>query len=271
VTSAAAPHPSTGWFGGFGDIKQIFRQTRYEQLAFWLNPIGAFFTIGFSTIFLLIMESSSGHQHIASLGSIKAQQYYVPAFLAYGVMSACYNIQAIVIVNRRETGLLKRLRLSPAPTWILMSSILLSSMIIAAISVLITIVVGRFGYSVHGPVHVLPFIIVIAVGMFAFTSLAMGVSTLIPNADSAGPVSSIVFFILLAFSGLWFNVPPNSGIGKVTTYFPVLHLITALEKSFNAIPGVSPWAWSDIYVIALWGVGGAILALRRWEWSPRRG
>ena len=59
-------------------------------------------------------------------------QYYVPGFVAYGIMSACYNILAIAMVNRREMGLLKRVRLSPVPTWILMAAIFLSSMIIAA-------------------------------------------------------------------------------------------------------------------------------------------
>ena len=36
------------------------RQVRFEQLSFWLNPIGAIFTIGFSTVFLSIFESTAG-------------------------------------------------------------------------------------------------------------------------------------------------------------------------------------------------------------------
>ena len=40
------------------------------------------------------------------------------------------------------------------------------------------------------------------VGMLCFTALGVGISTLVPNADAAGPVVSLVFFILVALSGL---------------------------------------------------------------------
>jgi ABC-2 type transport system permease protein len=269
--SATSTLPTRGSFQGLSDLKLILRQVRYEQLSFWLNPIGAIFTVGFSTVFLLIEEATAGHQKVAYLDGLKFQQYFVPAFIAYGIMSACYNIQAIQLVNRREMGLLKRLRLSPAPTWILMSAIFLSSMVIALIQVVVMVLVGRIGFNVHGPAHFLPFLAVVVVGMFAFTALAMGVSTLVPNADSAGPVSSIVFFLLLAFSGLWFPIPNSSVLATVTNYFPVRHLISALETSFNPIPGASSWSPHDLLVIALWGIGGVIVALRRWQWAPRRG
>ena len=42
--------PVTGRFQGVGDLRLVARQLYYEQLAFWLNPIGAFLTIGFSVV-----------------------------------------------------------------------------------------------------------------------------------------------------------------------------------------------------------------------------
>jgi ABC-2 type transport system permease protein len=263
--------PEHGSFGVMGDLKLVLRQVGYEQLTFWLNPIGAVFTIVFSTVFLLILEATAGHSTVSSLGGIKLIEYYVPGFVAYGIMSSCYNIQAITMVNRREMGLLKRLRLSPAPTSILMSAVFVSSMVIALIQVVLMLALGRFAYGVHGPSHQLPFVLVVVVGMLAFTALGMGMSTLIPNADAAGPVTSIVFFILLAVSGLWFPIPSTSVLAKITDYFPVRRLILAFEDSFNHIPGASPWAWHDLGVIALWGVAGVFVAVRRWEWAPRRG
>ena len=90
------------------------RQVYFEQLSFWLNPIGAALTIGFSVVFIVIFESTSGHSTIGYLAHINLGQYYLPAFATYGVMAACFNILAIQLVNRREMGLLKRLRLSPS-------------------------------------------------------------------------------------------------------------------------------------------------------------
>ncbi len=268
--TATTEVPSTGSFQGMNDLKLIARQVRYEQLSFWLNPIGAIFTIGFSTVFLVIFESTSGKMIIKYLGSIKINQYYVPGFIAYGIMSSCFSILTITIVNRREMGLLKRLRLSPAPTWILMSAVFISTMIVSVIQIVLMLLVGR-GYGVHGPANWPAFLFVVVVGMFAFTMLGLGVSTLVPNADAAGPVVNIVFFIVLAFSGLYYPIPPGSAVAKITNYLPVRRLIISLQDSFSHIPGTSPYAWHDLGVIAIWAAVGVFLALRRWQWAPRRG
>ena len=130
---------------------------RFEQLTFWLNPIGAIFTIGFSTVFLLIFESTAGKSTVKSLGGIKLIQYYVPGFIAYGIMSSCFSVLSIVIVNRREMGLLKRLRLSPVPTWIFMSAIFISTMIVCIIQIVLMLIVGRT-FGVHGPANWVPFL-----------------------------------------------------------------------------------------------------------------
>ena len=107
-------------------------------------------------------------------------------------------------------GLLKRLRLSPLPTWMLLAAIFINSMIIAVIQIVLILLVGRFGYGVHGPRDIPAFVLVLVVGMLSFTALGVGISTLVPNADAAGPVVSLVFFILVALSGLYF--PVNAGL-----------------------------------------------------------
>ena len=85
----------------------VGRQPYHEQLSFWRNPFGAFFTVGFSLVFLLLLAATGGSRKVAYLG-VKEIQYYLPGFAAYGVMSACLNTLAISLVNRRAAGLLKR-------------------------------------------------------------------------------------------------------------------------------------------------------------------
>ncbi len=265
---STASAPVTGRFEGVDDLRLVARQVYYEQLMFWLNPIGAFLTIGFSVVFIVIFEGTSGHSTVNYLAHIDLGQYYLPAFAAYGVMSACFNTLAIQTVNRREMGLLKRLRLSPLTTWMFLAAIALSFMVVALIQVVLLLLVGRFAYGLNGPHDVAAFVVVLVVGMLTFTALGLGISTLVPNADAAGPVVSLVFFILVALSGLYFPVKPHSGLADFTGLFPIRHMITALVDSYNGIPGDS--VWTDLAVIAVWGVVGAFLAVRRWQWSPRR-
>jgi ABC-2 type transport system permease protein len=266
---SATETPVKGSFRGVSDLPLVARQVRFEQLSFWLNPIGAILTVGFSVVFIVIFLSTSGHSTVGYLAHINLGQYYLPAFAAYGIMAACFNTLAIQLVNRREMGLLKRLRLSPLPTWMLLAAIFINSMIVAVIQIVLVLLVGRIGYGLHGPQDVGAFLLVIIVGMFSFTALGVGISTVVPNADAAGPIVSLVFFILVALSGLYFPVKAGTGLATFTGIFPIRHLIVACVDTFNGIPGTSPW--SDLLVIAAWGAAGVLLSLRRWDWSPKRG
>ena len=261
--------PVRGSFRGARDLPLVARQVGFEQLSFWLNPIGALMTIVFSVVFLVLLGATAGNSTVSFLSGIRLVQYYVGAFVGYGIMASCFNVLAITLVNRREMGLLKRLRLSPLPTWMLLAAIFVNSMIVACIQIVLLLVVGRLGYHVHGPVDVWSFLLLVVVGMLAFTAMGVGISTVVPNADAAGPIVSLTFFLLVALSGLWFPIRPGSGLATFSDYFPVRHLITGVVSAFNGVPGSSPW--KDLAVIAVWGLAGTVVALRRWQWSPRRG
>lgn len=259
--------PVRGSFRGMKDVPLVGRQVYFEQLSFWLNPIGAAITIGFSVIFVVFFESFEKHSIVDFL-HINLGQYYLPAFMAYGIMAACFNTMAISLVNRREMGLLKRLRLSPLPTWMLMAAMLVNWMIIAALQIVLVLIVGLF-YGVHGPHQVGLFVLVVFVGMISFTAVGIGVSTLVPNADSAGPIVSLVFFIVIAFSGLYYPIKSGTALATAVGVFPIRHLIVALVDTFNAVPGTTPW--NDILVMLIWAAAGVFVGLRRWDWSPKRG
>ena len=252
------------------DVRLVVHQVKYEQLFFWLNKIGAIFTVGFSVVFLVMLGASAGNSRVKSLGYIRLVQYYVPGFIAYGVMAAGFTTLAITLVVRRETGLLKRLRLSPLPAWVLITSIFISTTIVALVQTLLLLLIGRFGYHVNFPASWLAMLITIFVGIVSFSAMGVAISAVVPNQEAAGPVTSIVFFVLLFLAGLWFPLPAGSGLANFSNYLPVRHLMIAMDKSFNIPKGVSPWAWHDLLVVGLWGVGATLISLRRFRWSPRR-
>jgi ABC-2 type transport system permease protein len=252
------------------DARLVGRQLYYEQLGFWKNPFGSAFTVIFSVLFLVLLAAGGGNQRLARLGGIREIQYYVPGFAAYGVMSACFNLLAISLVTRRETGLLKRLRLSPLPTWVMLAALLLNSLVISAVEVILLIGVGKLAFHVYLPQNFGAFLVAFVIGVICFTALGIAASTVVPNQDAAGPMVSIVFFVLLFLSGLWFPLTPGSTLDKISAWFPVHHLILAMFAPFDRARGVSPWAWGDLKVVGIWGVGGAVVALRRFAWEPRR-
>lgn len=250
--------------------RMVARQLHYEQLSFWRNPIGSVFTVGFSVVFLVLLGASAGNNRISYLGNIRQVAYYVPGFAAYGVMAACFNTLAVTLVFRREMGLLKRLRLSPLPAWAMLGSLFGNSVIVSALQVVLLIVIGRVGYQVPFPHSPLAFAVALLVGAVCFTALGVAVSSVIPNQDSAGPITAIVFFVLLFLSGLWYPLKSGSALARVSGWFPVRHLIVAVFDAFTSRPGASAWAWHDLLVMAVWGAVGAVAAVRRFRWEPHR-
>ncbi|HEY6429831.1 MAG TPA: ABC transporter permease, partial [Acidimicrobiales bacterium] len=133
------------------DLRLVGHEVIYEQLAFWRNPFAAAFSVGFSVVFLVLLGLTGTHDHISFLGNIRTVQYYVPGFIAYGVMATCFNVLALTLVTRRETGLLKRLRLSPLPAWIYLAALLVNAFIISALQVAALLAIGRIAYNVALP------------------------------------------------------------------------------------------------------------------------
>ena len=251
-------------------VALVVHQIRYEQKSYWRNPTAAFFTFAFPLAFFFIFASIFGSQHNGDLGGVKSIQYYTPSILGYAIMSACFVNIALMLSQRRESGILKRMRGTPLPAWALVAGVIGSSLIISAALTAVSLVFARVVYGVHLPASYLgPVIVTVLVAAVAFCAMGIAVSSLIPNADSGPAVINLPYFILVFVSGTYF--PVHGALAKVAGKFPLRPFIQALYRSFNPFNTASVWAWHQILVIAIWGAAGAVFAARRFRWEPRRG
>ena len=99
------------------------------------------------------------------------------------------------------------------------------------------LLIGRFGYNVPFPHNLAAFVVALVVGAASFTALGLGMSTLIPNQEAGAPITSVVFFVLLFLSGLWFPLRRNSGLAKFSSYLPVRHLILSVYDAVHRSEG----------------------------------
>jgi ABC-2 type transport system permease protein len=252
-------------------LQLLAHQTRYEQKAFWRNPVAGVFIVAFPLLFLVIFAGGSGH--VSAYDGIRAAQYVVPQMLAYGLMNACFTNPAIALVLRRENGLLKRMRLMPVPSWAVFGGVVGNSLVTAVLIGAVVLVVGGVGYSITFPGHYLALLVAFVVGVATFTALGIAVSTFVPNEDAGAPIVNLVYLGLLFLSGTFIPIRPGSTLANVGNIFPIRHLSTAMLDAFLPFGPHGPthgFAWSDIGVLALWGLGAGAVAIRRWRWEPRR-
>ncbi len=249
----------------------IARQLGWEQRSYWRNPAAASFTFAFPLLFLVIFTAINGNNRIhLPGGTVRFAQYYVPAIVAFGLISACYTNLAFTICIRRESGLLKRTRGTPLSPWEYLAGIVGNVIVVAVILTVLVIVLGLVAYGITWPGRYLGLVVAVVCAAFCFSALGTAVSTFVPNEDAAPAIINFILFPLLFISGTFGRVNHDSALGRIAAVFPVRHLIDSMEAVFNPFGGGTGIVAQHVVVMLAWGVGGLVVAVRRFRWEPRR-
>jgi ABC-2 type transport system permease protein len=246
---------------------------RYENRWFWRNPPAAFFTFVFPLIFLVLFNVIFGNNEIeVAGGSTKESTFYVPAIAALSVITACYTNIAMTICYTRDDGVLKRIRGTPLPVWVYVIARVLHAMLIGALLVVIVVAFGAAFYGVDVPDNTFPaFVITVLVGSAAFSMLGLAVTTVIPNAEAAPAIVNFSILPLFFISDVFINLEDNPAwLDAVANIFPVVHFSKAMQTAFNPFETGAGFELLHLAVIAAWGLGGFIVAVRWFSWEPRR-
>jgi ABC-2 type transport system permease protein len=253
-------------------VATIVRQARWEQKAFWRNPAAATFTFAFPLMFLVIFVAINGNDHVhISGGTVRFAQYYVPAIVSFGLISACYTNLAFTLCIRRENGILKRTRGTPLSPVDYLGGVVLNVVVVGGILTALTMLLGVIAYGVTFPSRYVGLIVTIAVGAFCFSAIGVLVSTFVPNEDAAPAIINFILFPLLFISGTFGTISNNSTLGRIAAFFPIRHLLQAMVSVFNPFASGTGLDAVHIAVLLAWGLGALLVSLRRFRWEPRAG
>ena len=246
-------------------------QVKWEQKSFWRNPAAAAFTFAFPLMFLVVFIAINGNERLRqSGGSVKFSQYYVPAILAFGLISACYTNLAFAVSNRRENGMLKRTRGTPLSPVTYLAGMIGNVLVVAMILSALVIALGLLAYGISFPGRYLGLAVTVVVGAFCFSALGVAVSTFVPNEDAAPAIINFVLFPLLFISGTFGQVKETSMIGRIASVFPVSSMNRSMVAVFDPFESGSGIHLKYIAILVAWGLVGIAISLRRFRWEPRR-
>lgn len=252
-------------------VPLVAHQLRYDLLVSWRNPQSRFFTIVLPVIFLVLLTSLFGNDYTHVNGTlIKNSTFYVPGISTLGVVAVSFVNLIVTIVALRESGVLKRRRSTPVPAWVLIAGRALTAVILSIVVVVVLVAIGRILYGVHIPSGTLPaFVLGVFVGGACFCCLSFAVASFIKNEDSAQPIIQAIVLPLYFISGVF--VPKaqlSSTLRDIASVFPISHLNNIFFKAFNPATRGSGIAGHDLLILAIWGIGGLIIALWRFAWVP---
>jgi ABC-2 type transport system permease protein len=253
-------------------VGTVIRQARWEQKVFWRNPAAATFTFAFPLMFLVIFTAINGNDTVPlSNGEVRFAQYYVPAIVSFGLISACYTNLAFTLCIRRESGILKRTRGTPLSPVDYLAGVVGNVIAVGLILTALTIALGLVAYGVTFPGRYLGLAVTTAVGSFCFSALGVLVSTIVPNEDAAPAIINFLLFPLLFISGTFGTIDSNSTLGRIAAVFPIRHLLLQMVQVFDPFASGTGIVASHTAVMLAWGAGAMALALRRFNWEPRVG
>jgi ABC-2 type transport system permease protein len=247
-------------------MRLLAHQFRAEQKLFWRSRELAFFTFLLPIIFYLMLASAYGDEDIEGVGGY---EFLLAGMIGYGAAATTFAGLALLLVIRRESGVLKRLRATPLPGGTYIAAVIASIIVIFLLEAVILIALARVAFDVPIPESMPSLIILLLLGAGSFAALGIGLTALIRSAEGSSAVVNALYLPVAFISGAFFSEEAFPRVLQVIgELLPLSHLI---RLSRDVIAFDEP-LWDhlgNVAVVAAWGLVGLVVALRGFRWEPR--
>jgi ABC-2 type transport system permease protein len=214
-------------------------------------------------LLLLIVGSQAGH--VVDLGSRRAIDVVTPGILALAVMSTSFTSLAIATGFERRYGVLKHLGSTPLPRWgLLLGKVCAIALVEVGQVALLCVVAFGLGWAPSGgPTQWLCLVVMVALGTFAFGSLALLIAGIL-RAEITLAVANLIYFLLVIAGGI--VVPANrypASVAWIVELLPSGALGEGMRQAFThgsvSIPAVA--------VLLMWSLLATWATARSFTWE----
>jgi ABC-2 type transport system permease protein len=243
------------------------RQLKWEQLLFWRSRESAVFVFLFPLLlFTLLTAVYNGRIY-----GRPASWALLAGMLGYGAATTAFAGLALIIVARRELGILKRIRSTPLPPATYLVAVLTSIMVVFALQAVSLFVLGRVLKSTPWPQNLFSLVLSLALGAAVFAALGLALTGFIRSLEGSSAIVNVIVLPMAFLSG---SFGPTRhypqvlrAIGAVLPLKPLIDLINAIYLHGQQI-------WDRPRAVAIliaWGIFGMAVAIRKFRWEPREG
>ena len=269
ASSAAAQTAAAGAWPSWGRL--VLTSMRSQNRTFWRNPVPVFFTLGLPLIMLVMFGSLFSWEIDVGFGPVEAAQFYTPSLAAFTAANAALSNVGITLAFQRQFGFLKRVRGTPLPPSAFLGGAVASSTWIALLGTLIMFLAGVLFFGVGIAAAKIPAAIVsFLVGTVSFAGLGLALAALAPSGNTAPAVANGVILPMAFVSNVFVPAEdPPDWLRILGDVLPLKHFSEAFSAAFHPAVAAPAWRGTDLAIMAAWGVGGALLAWRFFDWMPR--
>ena len=242
-------------------------QLRWEQLLFWRSRESAVFVFLFPLLlFTLLTAVYNGRIY-----GRPASWALLAGMLGYGAATTAFAGLALILVGRRELGMLKRIRSTPLPPAAYLVAVLTSIMLVFALQAVSLFVLGKVLKSTPWPQNVVSLALALALGAAVFAALGLALTGFIRSLEGSSAIVNVIVLPMAFLSGSFGPTRhyPQAlrAIGAVLPLKPLIDLINGIYLHGQQI-------WDRPRAVAIliaWGIFGMAVAIRKFRWEPREG
>jgi ABC-2 type transport system permease protein len=250
-------------------MKTLAHQLRFEQLSFWRSTEAAVFIFIFPLLLYVLLSSVySGEIEIGDEVYSSADVLLAGLF-GYGAANTAFGGLTIILVGRREAGILKRLRATPLPPATYFAAVLLSTLLLFALQGAALVALGGLAFGAGAPANWLGFAGAVLLGAALFAGLGLGATALIRSADGVAAVVNVILLPMAFLSGSFGPTREYPGVLQaVADVLPLTYFLDIVNGVY--LDGDSLFADpTAMGVVAAWGIAGLAIAVWRFTWMPR--
>ena len=247
-------------------MRLFLHELRAQQRLFWRSRELAFFTFMLPVILFVLLGSVNQDGRIEG---VRGSDYLLAGMIGYGAAATAFAGLAILLVIRREAGVLKRLRGTPLPASTYIAAVLASFLVVFAIEVVTLTALGVLMFDARVPERLVSVALVVVLGAVAFAAMGVALASLVQRGDAANPVVNGIYLPMAFLSGSFFSPEafPEAlqRIGDVlplTYYIELVRDVMLEEREIWSSP-------SAVAAVAAWGAAGLVVARWRFRWEPR--
>ena len=230
-------------------LRGLWKLTWLEIKIFLREPLGAIGTFVLPVALFILLGKIGG-------GRLRTPDKNVPAFIGPDLpifasimiaLGAVLSLATIIAIYR-EGGILKRLRATPMRPHTILSAHVVVKLLFALATLLALVAAGRRVFPAELDAPLVSFSLAVLVSTLSILSIGFVLASLVPVARFVQPIGALVFYPMLALSGLFFPVealPPT--LRLAARVMPLTYAVSLMKGAWRG----ESWLAHGIDVAAL--------------------
>lgn len=180
---------------------------------------------------------------------------------------ACFGLPT-TLVSERERGVWRRYRLSPVPTWAIVTSTVVARYLIVLTAGLLQ-VAAAMAIGMTAPAHPFDLWVAFTAVAFAFIGLGLVIATLADNVPAVQALGQCIFLPMLIIGGVAVQLGSLPLWAQhVSAFFPGRYAVEALQSGVNGRGFMG--ARFSLLALGLIGFAGCLAGAKLFRWDAQQ-